>query len=86
MPVDQIEQKSLEKNTKVAVLNARSIRSNHESIRDYICHENSDICVITETWIGDSDADAWYLKEVTPHGYEINVVNRDATTCRRGHP
>ena len=70
------DQRHRNKKTKVSFLNARSIRKNYDSINDFVTLDNPDVLAITETWIADNESDAWFLREITPPGYEIENVNR----------
>ena len=64
--------KSLQKQRMVNIshVNACSITNKVSQFQLEICDRNTDICVITETWIKQDDIDAM-TKEVPPQGYKI---------------
>ena len=64
--------KSLQKQRMVNIshVNAHSITNKVSQFQLEICDRNTDICVITETWIKQDGIDA-VTKKVPPQGYKI---------------
>ena len=56
-------------NMLIALVNAQSLRSKELLLHDYIKEDNIDICIVTETWIQNTEEDkAWC---------EISALNND---------
>ena len=62
--------------SKFALLNARSIRSKTDRIKDEVFFENIDILGLTETWLTESSI--FEVREITPPGYDFVHVDRTA--------
>ena len=59
----------------IALINARSIRSNSDIINEFLSSGNADIVAFTETWIKKSHADI-YMNEITPENSSFLHVDR----------
>ena len=65
--------------SSIAVLNARSIKSNCDIIRNFIDSDKPNITFISETWAKESDNE-FYFKEITPKGYSYMHKDRENGT------
>ena len=60
----------------LSVLNAQSIKNKEILIMDYIIENRIEACIVTETWLSESD-DIWIsTSDFTKHNYNITVSNR----------
>ena len=57
-------------NSKLSVVNARSIYNKLQSFQNYVQDNITTICAITETWLSNDENDHRY-KEIPPPGYKI---------------
>ena len=62
--------------SKFAVLNARSIRSKTDRIKDELFFEHIDILGLTETWL--TETSVFDVSDITPSGYDFVHVDRAA--------
>ena len=62
-------------------VNARPIRNKTNSFQQYITENNIDLCVITETWIKETD-DINLTNEIPPMGY--NIISHPCKTGKQG--
>ena len=56
-------------NTRLALVNSRSIRNKDLMLYQHLVEKEIDICVVTETWLGQTDIDKIW--------YESTVLNRN---------
>ena len=56
------------------IWNAQSLRNKTSVLHDYLCHNDIDICAITESWFKTKDTVA--RAECTPPGYTIKNHSR----------
>ena len=61
--------------SSIALINARSIRSNSDIINDFISTHRTDIIAITETWINDNNSSV-SVNEITPADSTFLHVDR----------
>ncbi|KAK6175887.1 hypothetical protein SNE40_014264 [Patella caerulea] len=64
------------KNTRLCVLNCRSVRNKAIKLNEFIIENKLDIFALTETWLTDSN-DQTALAELVPTGYSIPSVPRN---------
>lgn len=65
-----------ENKVKLLTINARSVKNKDELIKNHLIDDNVDICVISETWLKDSDQ-AWTEGcELNKDGYKMQTANR----------
>ena len=70
-------------NMLIALVNAQSLRSKELLLHDYIKEDNIDICIVTETWIQNTEEDkAWCeISALNNDNLMLHTVNREE---RRG--
>ena len=70
-------------NMLIALVNAQSLRSKELLLHDYIKEDNMDICIVTETWIQNTEEDkAWCeISALNNDNLMLHTVNREE---RRG--
>ena len=56
-------------NTRLALVNSRSIKNKDLMLHQHLVEKEIDICVVTETWLGQTDIDKIW--------YESTVLNRN---------
>ena len=56
-------------NTRLALVNARSIKNKDLMLHHHLIEKDIDICLVTETWLGQTDIDKIW--------YESTVLNRN---------
>ena len=66
------------KHLNIVLINSQSIKSKDELIAEYLISNNIDACILTETWLTNSDNDTIWLEysEMGQNGYKINNINR----------
>ena len=66
------------KQLNIVLINPQSIRNKDELIAEYLISNNIDACILTETWLTNSDNDKIWLecREVQQNGYKISNINR----------
>ena len=68
-------------NTRLALVNARSIKNKDLMLHHHLIEKEIDICIVTETWLGQTDIDKIW--------YESTVLNRNQLQLfpsnRQGH-
>jgi exonuclease III len=65
-------------NFRIGLINARSVKNKEILLMNEIKESNIDICVVTETWLTDSD-DIWLTaSEFNSDGYSVANANRMA--------
>ena len=69
---------------RITLSNIRSIKNKEELVMDHLASSNSDLAIIIETWLTDSEEDnAWVAcSPFNQNGWNIHTVNR--TTGRGG--
>ena len=69
------------KHLTLVVCNTQSIKNKDTLLLDHLVNVKSDLCLITETWLSNSD-DAWIAtSDIMCNGYKLSNVNRNQ---RRG--
>ena len=69
------------KHLTLVVCNTQSIKNKDTLLLDHLVDVKSDLCLITETWLSDSD-DAWIAtSDIMFNGYKLSNINRNQ---RRG--
>ena len=66
----------------MVVLNCRSARKKTDQIHQYITEHDTDLVVLTETWLTTSSRDRKWISSLTPAGYKF--INRPRASCQRG--
>jgi len=63
---------------KLFLLNCQSIRNKDLHVREAMLDCNSDIAILTETWLSNSDTDSLWVEasELNSNGLKMEVVNR----------
>ena len=56
-------------NTRFALVNSRSIKNKYLMLHQHLVEKEIDICVVTETWLGQTDINKIW--------YESTVLNRN---------
>ena len=56
-------------NTRLALVNSRSIKNKDLMLHQHLVEKEIDICVVTETWLGQTDSNKIW--------YESTVLNRN---------
>ena len=66
------------KNIKVVLLNARSIRNKDHLVTDYLFNNKAYFAVITETWLKNNEANKIWIEccELNQNGYKIRNIIR----------
>ena len=66
-------------NMLIALVNAQSLRSKELLLHDYIKEDNIDICIVTETWIQNTEEDkAWCeISALNNDNLMLHTVNRE---------
>ena len=66
------------KQLNIVLINSQSIKNKDELIAEYLISSNIDACILTETWLTNSDNDKIWLEcsEVGQKGYKISSINR----------
>ena len=66
------------KHLNIVLINSQSIKNKDELITEYLISNNIDACILTETWLTNSDYDKIWLEcsEIRQNGYKINNINR----------
>ena len=66
------------KHLDIVLINSQSIKNKDELITEYLINNNIDACILTETWLTNSDYDKIWLEcsEIRQNGYKINNINR----------
>ena len=62
-------QKYKRSNTRFALVNSRSIKNKDVMLHQHLVEKETDICVVTETWLGQTDINKIW--------YESTVLNRN---------
>ena len=52
----------LDKFITLATANTRSVKEKDQDLHQYLTENNIDICIVTETWLSDADADKLWLQ------------------------
>ena len=62
----------------ITLSNIRSIKNKEELVKDHLASSNSDLAIITETWLTDNEEDnAWVVRSpFNQNGWNIHTVNR----------
>ena len=70
-------------NLTMSLLNAQSIKNKELLLHGQLIHHDVDICVLTETWLSDSDLDRTWLQYTVLNKvpYQMFTSNR---TGRKG--
>ena len=65
-------------NIKVTLANIQSIRNKDLLLYDYLQSNNSDICILTETWLQNCDNHEIWLEmtDLNKNGFKMGVSNR----------
>ena len=60
------------------LISSQSIRNKDELIAEYLISNNSNVCILTETWLTNSNNDKIWLEcnEIWQNGYKIGNINR----------
>ena len=66
------------KQLNIVLINSQCIKNKDELMAEYLISNNIDACILTETWLTNSDNDKIWLEcsEIRQHGYKINNINR----------
>ena len=70
--------RKLTKHLNTVLINSQSIKNKDELITEYLISNNIDACILTETWLTNSDYDKIWLEcsEIRQNGYKTNNINR----------
>lgn len=59
-----------------ALLNTRSVCNKSSLVKDHVVDNDNDLLAMTETWLSDSDMDAYVIRDLCPTGYQLFNVPR----------
>ena len=65
-------------NIMTGLINAQSIKGKDLLLKDLLCEDNIDTCIITETWLSDNKEDtAWTQTTVLKNDqYKLHICNK----------
>ena len=69
---------NIEKNIKLAIINAQSVRNKTADFVHHVIEENYDLTFVCETWL--NEADGHVVASLAPTGYNFQYVNRESET------
>ena len=76
--------KAYRNNIMIGLINAQSIKGKDLLIKDVLCKDNIDACIILETWLRDNEEDTSWTQTTVLNNNDYKLQISDRKKNRRG--